>query len=130
MAVVICCLACCLSFPPPECLTRNNIIHIVSSAVQVTKGQVLAYLFITKGMPKEDVREILGVPSIEYSACGHTTYLYLDYHLQLWFENDCPKRKVVQEWQGKKETYIEWADNPSHPRYKDRLTKYCIHLRL
>jgi hypothetical protein len=105
----------------------SDLPEALDSCVATAKGEVLSSLFLRKGMPKEEVLTTLGAPTIKYSACGHTTYIYCDYHLQLWFEKDCPRRSVIWLWQGKEESSVVWAGNPTLPRYKDRLVRveYC-----
>jgi hypothetical protein len=123
-------LSCLLSFsytPLPGVLGDTNLVKTLGFAAESLQGQAIAYLILRKGMEPEDVQRSLGTPSIEYSACGHTTYVYQTYHLQLWFESDCPRKLVVSSWQGKEETSIIWASNPSLPCYRHKLVRvrYC-----
>ena len=88
---------------------------------------LLAALFLEKGMSREDVRGNLGIPSLEYSACGHTTYLYDKYRLQLWFESDCPRRVVQIPGFDKPQAIIMWAANPQSPVYRHRLIRAQVY---
>jgi hypothetical protein len=121
MLVLIWFTACCLPVQPDQAAIRPADQISAFAVLEAVKVNAAALLDLRNGVTREQVRRILGEPTFEHSLAGHCSLVYCNYHLQFWFENDCPRKMIETEWMGKKESAFAWAANPAF--YKYRLVK-------